>query len=179
MNAIMFKGIATGLTASCLDFVLPSTACQALYFLGINCGGKEETINGRTYEDDTYQAGPSNFYRRDTWAFSSTGRFLDDDRPIKTYIALNSSILSTNDPQLYTQARLSPLSLTYYGFCLGNGNYTVKLHFAEIIFTDDKTYSSLGRRVFDAYIQVNIALYFLTINKFLDINQTVTIFPFN
>ncbi|GLT38035.1 hypothetical protein SLA2020_123060 [Shorea laevis] len=30
---------------------------------------------------------------------------------------------------------------------------TVNLHFAEIMFTDDKTYSSLGRRIFDIYIQ--------------------------
>lgn len=51
-------------------------------------------------------------------------------------------------------ARLSPLSLTYYGFCLKNGNYTVNLHFAEIMFTDDRTSSSLGRRIFDVYVQV-------------------------
>ncbi|KAJ0046488.1 hypothetical protein Pint_04825 [Pistacia integerrima] len=154
-NVNLFGSSSKASDSTSIVSCLRSSQCpKTLYFLGINCGGKEETINGRTYEDDTYQAGPSNFYRRDTWAFSSTGRFLDDDRPIKTYIAQNSAILSTNDPQLYTQARLSPLSLTYYGFCLGNGSYTVKLHFAEIIFTDDKTYSSLGRRVFDAYIQL-------------------------
>ncbi|CAJ2642040.1 unnamed protein product [Trifolium pratense] len=55
--------------------------------------------------------------------------------------------------ELYMDARVSPLSLTYYGFCLGNGNYTVNLHFAEIMFTDDQTYNSLGRRIFDIYIQ--------------------------
>ena len=59
-----------------------------------------------------------------------------------------------NNSALYMNARLSALSLTYYAFCLGNGNYTVKLQFAEIMFTDDKTYSSLGRRIFDVYIQV-------------------------
>ncbi|GLT46362.1 hypothetical protein SLA2020_201230 [Shorea laevis] len=57
------------------------------------------------------------------------------------------------DSQLYISARLSPISLTYYSFCMGNGNYTVNLHFAEIMFTDDKTYKSLGRRIFDIYIQ--------------------------
>ncbi|KAG6634343.1 hypothetical protein CIPAW_12G112100 [Carya illinoinensis] len=38
---------------------------------------------------------------------------------------------------------------------MGNetGKYTVRLHFAEIVFTDDETYSSLGRRIFDIYIQ--------------------------
>ncbi|KAH7840769.1 hypothetical protein Vadar_021351 [Vaccinium darrowii] len=58
-----------------------------------------------------------------------------------------------NDSQLYTKARLSPLSLTYYGRCLANGNYTVTLHFAEIIFRDNRSYWSLGRRMFDIYIQ--------------------------
>ncbi|XP_058100947.1 probable LRR receptor-like serine/threonine-protein kinase At1g07650 isoform X2 [Magnolia sinica] len=60
--------------------------------------------------------------------------------------------------ELYTKARLSPISLTYYGLCLHNGNYTVKLHFAEIMFMDDKTYSSLGKRIFDVYIQGQLVL---------------------
>ncbi|OVA19182.1 Protein kinase domain [Macleaya cordata] len=64
------------------------------------------------------------------------------------------SILSNVEyPELYTTARLSPLSLTYYGFCLKNATYTVRLHFAEIMFSDDETYNSLGRRIFDVYIQ--------------------------
>jgi hypothetical protein len=58
------------------------------------------------------------------------------------------------DAELYTTARGSPISLTYYGFCLVNGNYTINLYFAEIMFTDDQTYGSLGRRVFDIYLQV-------------------------
>ncbi|CAA6665668.1 unnamed protein product [Spirodela intermedia] len=55
---------------------------------------------------------------------------------------------------LYTSARLNPLSLKYYGLCLQSGNYTVKLHFSEIVFTPVPTYGSLGRRVFDVSIQV-------------------------
>lgn len=54
--------------------------------------------------------------------------------------------LTVENSELYTTARLSSLSLTY----------SVKLHFAEIRFTDDKTYSSLRRRVFDVYVQVTI-----------------------
>ncbi|KAF8409124.1 hypothetical protein HHK36_005197 [Tetracentron sinense] len=83
------------------------------------------------------------------WAFSSTGNFMDNDSGDKYISELNN----TSIPSLYTNARISPISLTYYGFCLKNGNYTVKLHFAEIMFTGDKTYSSLGRRIFDIYIQ--------------------------
>ncbi|KAK2988677.1 hypothetical protein RJ640_012713 [Escallonia rubra] len=69
------------------------------------------------------------------------------------YTAKNVSILRMSDSELYTTARLSPLSLTYYARCLANGNYTVTLHFAEIIFRDNRSYQSLGRRVFDVYIQ--------------------------
>ncbi|XP_010248235.1 PREDICTED: probable leucine-rich repeat receptor-like serine/threonine-protein kinase At3g14840, partial [Nelumbo nucifera] len=62
------------------------------------------------------------------------------------------------DSVLYTNARASPNSLTYIAYCLLNGSYTVKLHFAEIIFTNEKNYTSLGRRVFDVYIQGNLVL---------------------
>ncbi|KAM0945204.1 putative Malectin domain-containing protein [Dioscorea sansibarensis] len=48
---------------------------------------------------------------------------------------------------------MSALSLTYYGLCLLNGSYSVKLHFAEIMFTGDQTYSVVGRRFFDVSIQ--------------------------
>lgn len=70
------------------------------------------------------------------------------------YIAQNTSRLTMPNPKLYMTARSSPLSLKYYGLCLQNGNYTIKLHFAEIIFTDDQTYFSVGRRAFDVSIQV-------------------------
>ncbi|KAK9056899.1 hypothetical protein SSX86_024263 [Deinandra increscens subsp. villosa] len=43
--------------------------------------------------------------------------------------------------------------MTYYAFCMHTGSYNVSLHFAEIVFTDDRMFSSLGRRVFDIYIQ--------------------------
>ncbi|KAL5564118.1 hypothetical protein UlMin_027282 [Ulmus minor] len=140
--------------AACLrSFRCPQTR----YSVHINCGGKEVTINGTTYEDDTDRAGPSSFFQRSNWAFSSTGYFPDDDVEDSLTLA-NSSRLSITHPELYMSARLSPISLTYYAFCLGNGKYTVRLHFAEIMFTDDKTYSSLGRRVFDVYVQGKLVL---------------------
>lgn len=61
---------------------------------------------------------------------------------------------SSNLSELYRSARITPLSLTYFQYCLENGNYNVSLHFAEIVFRDDSTYYSLGRRIFDIYIQV-------------------------
>ncbi|XP_017641966.1 probable leucine-rich repeat receptor-like serine/threonine-protein kinase At3g14840 isoform X1 [Gossypium arboreum] len=139
-------------TVSCLR----SFVCQkSWYSLHINCGGREVDVAGNaTYEDDTDGAGASRFYQsRTNWAVSTTGHFLDDDRPTDSYIWTNSSKLSMNDSRLYMNARLSPISLTYYGFCMISGNYTVNLHFAEIMFSNDNTYNSLGRRIFDIYLQ--------------------------
>ncbi|PQP96912.1 putative leucine-rich repeat receptor-like serine/threonine-protein kinase [Prunus yedoensis var. nudiflora] len=138
----------------------------AWYSLGINCGGKAVTVYGekdKTFEADTYSAGPSSFYQSTTnWALSSTGYFSDsgsledtltnDDEGNLTY-KLTNEIPAMANPQLYRDARLSPISLTYYGFCLANGKYTVNLHFAETVFTNGQTYKSLGRRIFDVYIQ--------------------------
>ena len=82
---------------------------------------------------------------------------MDNDMDADIYIETNTSALSNvSGPvsELYTTARVSPLSLTYYGLCLMHGNYTVGLHFAEIIFTNDRSFYSLGKRIFDVYIQV-------------------------
>ncbi|KAK7845559.1 putative lrr receptor-like serine/threonine-protein kinase [Quercus suber] len=105
------------------------------------------------YDDDTEPGGASKFLKRGYWAFSSTGNFMDANESTDNYILGNSSKLTMANPELYMTARLSPLSLTYYAFCLGTGPYKINLLFAEIQFTDDNTYSSLGRRVFDIYIQ--------------------------
>ncbi|KAK2988676.1 hypothetical protein RJ640_012712, partial [Escallonia rubra] len=87
------------------------------------------------------------------WITSTTGQFWDRAGTVDDYTTKNVSVLRMNDSELYTRARLSPLSLTYYARCLANGNYSVTLHFAEIIFRDNRSYQSLGRRVFDVYIQ--------------------------
>ncbi|XP_062011673.1 probable leucine-rich repeat receptor-like serine/threonine-protein kinase At3g14840 [Rosa rugosa] len=133
-----------------------ATCSKELYSLHINCGGDvhEAISTSVTYEADIDQGGPSSFYKSNSnWGFSSTGYYPDDDHPQDTFIVSNKSTLSMLDPQLYMTARVSPISLTYFGFCLRNENYTVKLHFAEIMFTNDTTYRSLGRRIFDIYIQ--------------------------
>ncbi|KAL4619620.1 hypothetical protein ACB092_06G093000, partial [Castanea dentata] len=119
---------------------LRSSSCpKNVYSLQINCGGPHVTINGNTmYDEDIEPGQASKFLKRENWAFSSTG---------------NSSKLTMANPEPYMTVRLSPLSFTYYAFCLGNGPYKINLHFAEIKFTNDNTYSSLGRRVFDIYIQ--------------------------
>nr|XP_027127000.1 probable leucine-rich repeat receptor-like serine/threonine-protein kinase At3g14840 [Coffea arabica] len=151
------KGNTPGIVSCLRSFSCP----ESWHSLHINCGGREmKDDDDISYDDDIESGGPSNFVHRfrSNWAFSSTGNFLDDDRPRDSYIWTNNTGISGTNSGLYTEARLSPLSLTYYGFCMQNGNYTVNLHFAEIMFTDDRTYSSLGRRIFDIYIQENLML---------------------
>ncbi|KAB2006276.1 hypothetical protein ES319_D11G333300v1, partial [Gossypium barbadense] len=127
---------------------------EPLHFVHINCGGREITVNDTTYEADFDGAGPSTFYQSTNWAFSSTGIFLSDDRPNDILVLDNRQVsVDGDEKQLYESARLAPSSLTYYAFCLANATYTVNLHFAEIQFTNDRNYSSLGRRIFDVYIQ--------------------------
>ncbi|XP_024987464.1 probable LRR receptor-like serine/threonine-protein kinase At1g07650 [Cynara cardunculus var. scolymus] len=148
---------------SCLkkDFPCPNSARQP-YSLYINCGGREVNINTATkYQADLEAKGASTYYMGRNWAFSSTGNFLDDDIDSDLYILPNTSSLhnvSTSETRLYTTARTAPISLTYYGLCLINGNYTVRLHFAEIIFSQDNTFNSLGKRVFDVYVQGELKL---------------------
>lgn len=149
--------------ASCVAKMLlfVSDGCQ----LHINCGG--DKVNSTVDESiifaaDTDPGGPSNSVLAQDWLCSSTGRFMKNDNNIP-YILSNVSEFSTNttNPQLYMKARISPLSFTYYAFCLVNGNYRVMLHFAEIAFTDDETYNSLGRRMFDVFIQVNCSYHII------------------
>jgi hypothetical protein len=95
------------------------------------------------------------------WGFSSTGDFMDDgDFYDNKYTLKPNSNISLVDFGLYATARKTPLSITYYGYCLENGNYTVRLHFAEIEFTDEKLYNKVASRVFDIYIQVINYLFF-------------------
>ena len=133
--------------------------CSADYNLFINCGGKRVTVGNNEYEEDISEQGPSIYATSGSrkWAYSSTGDFTGNSKA--KYIARNTSFLNMTNPELYMTARLNPLSLKYYGLCLQKGTYTVKLHFSEIMFTDDQTYSSTGRRIFDVSIQVRFFLF--------------------
>ncbi|KAJ9135977.1 hypothetical protein P3X46_033095 [Hevea brasiliensis] len=124
------------------------------YSLHINCGGGPIAIGKFRYEADEGYGGEAQYVpSKDNWAFSTSGHFRDKNNTADMYIAKNVSILRMSSSELYTRARLSPLSLTYYARCLVHGNYTVKLHFAEIVIRDNRSFQSLGRRIFDVYIQ--------------------------
>ncbi|KAJ8749335.1 hypothetical protein K2173_018819 [Erythroxylum novogranatense] len=143
------------------DFPCLASGNQLHYSVHINCGGEEVNVDNTVYEADVERKGASMYYSGQGWAFSSTGNFMDNDIDSDVYIHTNTSVISNvsaTNAHLYTTARASPLSLTYYGLCLMNGNYTVKLHFAEIVFTKDNTFSSLGKRVFDVYIQGKLVM---------------------
>ncbi|KAK6133552.1 hypothetical protein DH2020_032681 [Rehmannia glutinosa] len=125
--------------------------------LHVNCGGADLTVkenNRRVIYEGDAGGDPTRYLSDNYWGFVSTGDFMDESiyqnsRPIR-------STTTTNLSELYTTARLSPLSLTYFHYCLENGSYNVSLHFAEILFTNDQTYFALGRRMFDIYIQENL-----------------------
>ncbi|KAG8070202.1 hypothetical protein GUJ93_ZPchr0006g43479 [Zizania palustris] len=128
VNMVSSFSSSSGSLQPCLRKNLPCMGKPRYSSMFINCGGKSVEVDGNIYADDSSQIGTSTFILSDDrkWAYSSTGDFV---------------------------ARLSPLSLKYYGLCMENGEYSVKLHFAEIVFTEDHTYYSNGKRVFDVLIQ--------------------------
>ncbi|GLT54266.1 hypothetical protein SLA2020_274780 [Shorea laevis] len=139
------------LGGKCLE---PYPCSKDRFSLYINCGGSPTTIGNIEYEGDQNEAGAAKFvHNTPSWGFSSSGNFWDANRTSDQYIANNVSILRVKNSELFTSARLSPLSLTYYARCLANGNYTVKLYFAEIVLRDNISFYGLGRRIFDIYIQ--------------------------
>ncbi|XP_021293936.1 probable LRR receptor-like serine/threonine-protein kinase At1g07650 [Herrania umbratica] len=153
-NLNLFKSSSEGKNLG-LENCLKNFPCSKdWYSVHINCGGGATTIGDINYEGDEDAGGPAKYFPiEETWETSSTGLFWDTSVSAKDYIAQNVSILRTNNSNLYTTARLSPLSLTYYVRCLANGNYTVTLHFAEIVIRQNSSFRSLGRRIFDVYVQ--------------------------
>ncbi|WZZ03855.1 hypothetical protein YC2023_089776 [Brassica napus] len=126
--------------------------------LHINCGGPNVTIEnsrGRfLYEgDNSGLTGSAMNYHGKKWGFSNTGDFMDDIITEDTYTVFSDSVVSAKYPELYQTARLSPLSLAYFAFCFENGSYNVKLHFAEIQFSDEEPYVRLAKRFFNIYVQ--------------------------
>ncbi|TYJ34356.1 hypothetical protein E1A91_A05G162800v1 [Gossypium mustelinum] len=131
--------------------------CQKYWHsMYINCGGTNDVkMNGTMYVGDATSGlgGAATLYgNNDNWGFSSTGDFRDDNDELNAasrYLAQSTSMSN----QLYATARLSPLSITYFRYCLENGSYSVRLYFAEIEIINSTRYGRLGRRIFNIYIQ--------------------------
>ncbi|KAJ0255091.1 Serine-threonine/tyrosine-protein kinase [Hirschfeldia incana] len=130
--------------------------------LHINCGGESVNIKSSlgkiNYQPDNNETTTASTNQHSiNWGFSNTGDFTDDGSDEDTYIISTYSTVSGDYSDLYKTARRSALSLVYYAFCLENGIYHVNLHFMEIQFTEE-LYISLGRRIFDVYIQGKLFL---------------------
>ena len=81
------------------------------YSVHINCGGGETTIGHTIYEGDEVAGGAAKYVPiQEGWEVSTTGHFWDVNPSSEVYISKNVSILRMNNSQLYTTARLSPLS---------------------------------------------------------------------
>ncbi|KAF3968643.1 hypothetical protein CMV_007489, partial [Castanea mollissima] len=152
---------------NCLQRDFPCNQGTGRYSeFAIKCGGPQITSsNGIVYERDNETLGPATYYVVDTdrWAVSNVGYFAGSNNA--TYTSSSSSQFTSLDSELFQTARLSASSLRYYGLGLENGNYTVSLQFAEIAFVNTNTWQSLGRRVFDIYIQGNLVLKDFDIQK--------------
>ncbi|KAK9005270.1 hypothetical protein V6N11_042713 [Hibiscus sabdariffa] len=153
------SGLPSGL--NCLQRNFPCNRGPGIYFnFGINSGGPQITSSdGTLFERDDLTIGPASYYVTDTnrWAVSNVGYFAGSSNPQYT-VTSASQFTNTLDTELFQTARISASSLRYYGLGLENGNYTVRLQFAEIQILDTNRWESLGRRVFDIYIQGSCVL---------------------
>uniref|UniRef100_A0A2N9IN73 non-specific serine/threonine protein kinase n=1 Tax=Fagus sylvatica TaxID=28930 RepID=A0A2N9IN73_FAGSY len=112
-------------------------------------------FEGNEYEMDIDPSGRSQFNSySEKWGYSSMGVPIGKNNGF--YLAKNT--FSLNVTSIYETARLAPSSLKYYGLCLRKGSYKVKLHFAEIMFSNDQSFSSLGKRIFNVSIQGKLEL---------------------
>uniref|UniRef100_A0A0E0LS84 non-specific serine/threonine protein kinase n=1 Tax=Oryza punctata TaxID=4537 RepID=A0A0E0LS84_ORYPU len=139
-----------------LNCLQKDTPCFRDYSFAVDCGSNR-SIRGSDntmYEMDSTNLGDSSYYvtNQTRWGVSNVGKFfqaLNDSKIIYS----NEKIQNAVDSELFQAARMSPSSLRYFGLGLENGNYTVVLQFAELGYPDSQTWQSLGRRVFDIYIQ--------------------------
>ncbi|XP_006659921.1 probable LRR receptor-like serine/threonine-protein kinase At1g56130 isoform X2 [Oryza brachyantha] len=126
------------------------------YSFAVDCGSNRSTraSDNTMYELDSTNLGDSSYYvtSETRWGVSNVGKLYQAPNDSKI-IYTNEKIQNAVDSELFLTARMSPSSLRYYGLGLENGNYTVLLQFAELGYPDSPTWKSLGRRVFDIYIQ--------------------------
>ncbi|GKV44299.1 hypothetical protein SLEP1_g51491 [Rubroshorea leprosula] len=134
----------------------------------IKCGGPEVTVDRIKYEADNSSLGTASFYVIDSDKLGVSNVGLFSDRSSQTYVQnAVEQVIHTGSPELFKTSRISPGSLRYYGLGLENGPYMVNLLFAETTFKDrsTQTWESLGRRIFDIYIQGTIVLKDFDISK--------------
>ncbi|KAK4484663.1 hypothetical protein RD792_007252 [Penstemon davidsonii] len=157
INLVSSHSSSAGNSVSwCLQQNLPCPRNSNSHSFFINSGGGRTSFEGDEYDENASDQGPSHFESHDGWAYSSTGTYTGNFGA--GFIATNVTTMMSTVGEIYQTARLSPSSLKYYGLCLRRGSYRVRLHFAEIMFSRDSTFSSLGRRMFDVAIQGEVVL---------------------
>ncbi|XP_040382722.1 probable LRR receptor-like serine/threonine-protein kinase At1g56130 isoform X2 [Oryza brachyantha] len=150
-NSILPSGL------NCLQQDIPCFRGSPEYYsFAVDCGSNKSTrgSDNTLYETDAQNIGTASYYVSDhaRWGVSSVGRF--NEAPNGSYAIYSSQqFQSALNSELFQTARMSPSSLRYYGIGLENGNYTVSLEFAEFAYPNTQTWHSIGRRVFDIYVQ--------------------------
>ncbi|XP_056853418.1 probable LRR receptor-like serine/threonine-protein kinase At1g56140 [Raphanus sativus] len=162
------SSILSGL--NCLQKNFPCNRGKGIYSdFAINCGGpKILSFSRALFEREDGDLGPASFVVSDAqrWAASSVGLFGGSSNIYIVTLLLH--FINTLDSELFQSARVSASSLRYYGLGLENGGYTVTLQFAEIQMngSSSNTWRSLGRRLFDIYVQGRL------VEKDFDISRT-------
>ena len=129
------------------------------YSFAVDCGSNSSTrgSDNTIYEAEPTNLGDASYYvtSQTRWGVSNVGKFSLASNGMNI-ISSSEHFQNAVNSRLFETARMSPSSLRYYGLGLENGNYTILLQFAEVAYPDSQTWQSLGRRVFDIYIQVQI-----------------------
>ncbi|KAI9160251.1 hypothetical protein LWI28_006556 [Acer negundo] len=156
-NSSLNSALPFGL--NCLQRNFPCHRGPGIYYnFSIKAGGSQITSsNGIVFERDNETLGPASYFVTDTrrWGVSNVGSFAGNKNPQYTSFS-SSQFTNTLDSELFQTARISASSLRYYGLGLENGDYNVTLQFAETVNLYTTGWRSVGRRVFDIYIQGNL-----------------------
>uniref|UniRef100_A0A0E0L085 non-specific serine/threonine protein kinase n=1 Tax=Oryza punctata TaxID=4537 RepID=A0A0E0L085_ORYPU len=143
-------------TKNNLQLNLVANNFDADYSFAVDCGSNSSTrgSDNTIYEAEPTNLGDASYYVTDQtrWGVSNVGKFSLASNGMNIILSSQHFQNAVNS-RLFETARMSPSSLRYYGLGLENGNYTVLLQFAEVAYPDSQTWQSLGRRVFDIYIQ--------------------------
>ncbi|KAG2640971.1 probable LRR receptor-like serine/threonine-protein kinase At1g56130 isoform X2 [Panicum virgatum] len=127
------------------------------YSFAVDCGSNRSMkgSDNTMYDVDPSDIGASSYYvtGQTRWGVSNVGKFNQAPNGSNIIYSSNEPFQNAADSELFQTARMSASSLRYYGLGLENGNYTVVLQFAETAYPDTQTWQSLGRRVFDIYVQ--------------------------
>ncbi|XP_010244450.1 PREDICTED: probable LRR receptor-like serine/threonine-protein kinase At1g56140 isoform X3 [Nelumbo nucifera] len=174
-NNFIFDNSNSSLLSPGLDCLQRNFPCNRGFphcaNFSVKCGGQAmASPTGRIFESENETLAPASYYVTDTkkWGVSNVGLFNDRKAPSYFQNTLSqiagTGILTT---EFFQTSRLSPGSLRYCGLGLENGIYTVSLWFAETKISDasSESWRSLGRRVFDIYIQRDLQLKDFDIRK--------------